>query len=377
MSRLVFLIIASVTPLAANPDVLWAQRPSPRLTRPAASADSTKNAKRAAGRTVVSVEILTAPDGLGVKGQGLRSLFDNLGYPVRIRPGTSADKVETREKTYNKLRQVQVVGRVGEKGRLEFADRTFSLSDTQALREWLRELETYGAQGTPEGKPLWGMSDAQFKEVHATLAGKVANDVQGLSFEAALSSLELPAQYPVRVSNEASSWLKQTFSRIPPVRHALKDCTRGTALAIVTNEYGMGFRPLRTPEGNIELVVDPLTKSTDVWPIGWQPKQPEPAVVPKLYELTPVEYSNQKLPDILNSISSDTGIPIRVDYFGIGTQGIKFENLRATQKRQKAPLSRVLGRITTPHRLQSQVRIDEAGQPFVWVSILTPGSTAR
>ena len=44
---------------------------------------------------------------------------------------------------------------------------------------------------------------------------------------------------------------------------------------MLLNEYGLGFRPVRTPSGKIEIAVFPLQKTTEVWPVGWQLKELE------------------------------------------------------------------------------------------------------
>jgi len=329
------------------------------------------------GKTTVTVEILMGADGLGLRAQELRPLFENLGVSLRIRQGTARDKVETRETNYGKLRDVLVVGRLDEKGRLVFAERSFATSEAAKIGEWLRELETYGALGAPEGKPLWGLTEAQFKDIHSQLAEKVENDTAELSLDEAIKQLSLPAKYPVRVSTNAEKWLEETFPAMPPVRHRLKDCSKGTALALITNEYGLGYRPLRTPEGSIELVIDPLTKTTDVWPIGWQIKVRPAEAAPKLFELKSYEVPDRKLADVFEMVTAETGIPVRVDDFTIKTQGINLDEIRVTQPRRQTPLSLLLLRATNPHHLNSEVRLDEAGQPFVWISLLLPGGPAK
>ena len=203
------------------------------------------------------------------------------------------DKIEVRERMLGRLREVKVIGKIDAKGRLAVPGRTFTPDDSVKLREWLRELATYGAQGSPEGKPMWGLLEDQFKAVHNGLAQKVEKEPQGQPLETAMKTLELPAEYPLRMTTDAGEWLKKTFPTLPPVRQKLKGISKGTALSILVNEYGMGFRPLRTPSGSLELVVDPLTKTTDLWPIGWAPKPSRQVVAPKLFELKPVEIEDK------------------------------------------------------------------------------------
>lgn len=326
-------------------------------------------------KTTVTVEVLTGDDGVGLRTQEWRPVFEELGYSLTMRRGTSRDKVEVRERMLGRLREVKVVGKLDAKGRLVFPERSFSPQDSAKLLEWLRELETYGAQGSPEGKPLWGLIEAQYKAVRESLSQNVTKEPQGLVLEAAVQALELPAAYPLRMSTDAKEWLKGTFPTVPPVRQKLKGISKGTALSILVNEYGMGFRPLRTQSGTIELVVDPLTKTTDVWPIGWAPKQNRRDAAPKLFELKPVEIEEMKLTNALDFVASETGIPIFIDRFGIGAQRIDLDGLIVSHRFRQTAYSLVLSRLTNPQHLNSEIRVDELGQPFVWVSVLTPGKS--
>ena len=64
-------------------------------------------------------------------------------------------------------------------GRIVLPDRTFTRGDGVNLQEWVEELRLYGAQGSPEGKPLWGLSEEQFKAVFTALSEPSPVDSDG------------------------------------------------------------------------------------------------------------------------------------------------------------------------------------------------------
>lgn len=346
-----------------------------RTTRPGLQS------KRAGGKpskTEVTVELLSGTQGVGLAAQQWQQTFAKLGIRLRIRRPLLDDKPEVREQTRGTFRQVTVIGRLDRSGKIILPDRTFRRSDVNKLKEWIDELKTYGAKGAPEGKPLWGLSKAQFASIYSALSEKLPAEVEELPFQTALSKMELPPQYPVRITTAAAEWLRREFPRQPPVRYSLKGMSKGTALAILVNDYGLGYRPLRTPDGSIELAIDPLTKTTDVWPVGWKLSSLEKRkAVPKLYELVPVELDDLKLSDVLHAVAVKTDVPIHVDYYRIQAKGIDFDKLRVSHPMRQTSWSLLLKRLTNPARLTRQIWRDESGQPFVWVTTLEPRKRQR
>ena len=348
--------------------------PGPKSSR------KSSRVKKNESKTTVIVEILTGKAGAGLQTQQWRPFFEQLGVAVRIRQSILNEEPEVVERKFGRLRQITLRGRLDRRGKLVFLDRTFVRGDAAKFREWIRELETYGAQGAPEGKPLWGLNKTQYGGVHTALSRKTGNEIEGLALEAALEKLELPSDYPLRLTTTTRSWLATRFPGAPKTRKRLLGTSQGTALAILLDEYGLGFRPLRTPEGSIELVIDPLEKTTDAWPIGWdlrKLKLSRQKTAPKLFALIPVELDNVKFLDILNAVSIETEVPIHVDHYRIEARGTDLEKLRVSHPPRKSSWSLLLRRVTNPHKLMSCIRVDELGQPLVWITTLQIGSSTR
>ena len=100
-----------------------------------------------------------------------------------------------------------LVGKLERDGSLTFPEHKFARSQSAAFEEWLRELRTYGAQGTPSGKALWGLSREQFEGMTNALATPVEEEVAGLPFDEAIRTLHLAEQYPFRLSIAAQQTL--------------------------------------------------------------------------------------------------------------------------------------------------------------------------
>ena len=256
-------------------------------------------------------------------------------------------------------------------GRLIFQDRVFTQSDLVPLLEWLRELKSYGAQGAPDGKPLWGLDADQFSDVFNVLQKGVDAELNGESFAEAVKQLDQSKEMPVRLTPSTVEYLKTTAGS-GPVPQKLKGFSVGTALAIVLRNEGLGFRPLRTPAGGIELTVAPLAEISDPWPVGWDLKESRSDTAPKLFDIVPIELREVPLDAVLDAIAVKSEVPVIVDSRRLAEEGLDLSQLKVTVPRKKTSWSLLLRSATAPHRLTRDLKIDERGQPFVWVTHFEP-----
>lgn len=320
-------------------------------------------------QTQVSFELLAATRVPPLAAQQWGEIFRRVGASVRIRQAVLSDRAEITETKRGSVRLVKAVGLLEKNGSIIFENRRFRQSQVASLAEWIRELKTYGAQGNDSGKPGYGLTRAQFDRVFRTLSDKVLQDPAGLDLPTALSKAGLPASLPLRMTPEALNLLKGS-SRRPPAPDGLVGLSRGTVIAILLNDAGLGFRPGRTPEGNLELRVSPIKKETAAWPIGWPLQKPPISSMPKLVQIVPVEFSDVPLVDVIHAISVQTEIPILTDHRRIFEANIPLSKLKVNQEYRKMTWSGLLDRVTFPHLMRELLQ-DEAGTPFVWVTTRT------
>ena len=337
-----------------------------RTTQPA----SPSSTDAPSGDTRITIEIFTGKEGVGSQAQEWESVFERAGLLVRIHPASAADKISIREKQYGKLREVFVVGKLERNGTLVFAGRKFARSESASFEEWLRELKTYGAQGNPTGKALWGLSRDQFEALFHALAAPVELEVAGLSLDEAVRALQLPEPYAFRMSVSAGKTLAAPGLKQRPGRLQLRGFSQGTALAMLLSQYGLGFHPNRTPSGKLELLGVRAEDGQQLWPVGWDaPEGTYPATIaPKLFQQTQVELKDQKLIDVLEAIADKTGTPVRVDFAAIAARGLDLDSVVVSASGQHMTWTRLLTNITSPSFLTPKIRTDEAKKPFVWIT---------
>lgn len=344
---------------------------------PARTGTRSTQTKSSQNRTILSVELLTGKRTSGVSAQEWGRTFQKIGFSVRIRRSVLDDKPEIKERKLGRLREITVIGKLESSGKLTFPGRSFSPGEGAKLAEWLRSIEVYGAQGPPTGQPVWGLSQAQFDILFNTLREKVETEVAGQPFDAALIKMKLSPKYPVRLTSAAKDRLGQAKDPNRPVRTTLKGHSKGTALALLLSDFGLGFRPLRTPGGDIELAIESLKQTTDVWPIGWDLKQSRSRTAPQMFKLVPVELNKVKLVDALQGISALTEVPIHIDRFRLEARGTDIDEIIVSYPAKKTSWSLLMRGITTPHKLTRKFRIDETGQPFVWITAFVPSRPAK
>src|SRR5262245_10075095 len=158
------------------------------------------------------------------------------------------------------------------------------------------------------------------------------------------------------------------------VSQSLEGVSQGTALAIILQEHGLGFRPRRLPDGSLELAVQSLKDGRDVWPVGWERQQPLPEAVPILFQFKVVNLEDEPLDEVLETIAEKAKIAVLTDSAGLAARGIDFSKLKVTYPRDRTTFINVLKTFTAKAKTQFEVRVDEAGKPFVWIS---PLNTAR
>jgi hypothetical protein len=334
----------------------------------------TKPGKKAPN-TLITVELLTAGDGVGLKARQWTEILSKLDVTLTVRAARGGEKLEvTERKAGGTLRNVLVKGMLDNTGRLIFPDHVFTENDTGKLAAWLDELRTYGAQGDPDGRPAWGLTKEQFGIIYAALKKPLAFDSKDIELGKALDKLELPKETPLRLDTTAARHLKgKDRGSHVRVGQSLKGVSQGTALAIALGEQGLGFRPRRLPDGAVELTVSPLDETSDVWPIGWPRKETGPATAPALFDIKAIDLEDVPLDEILEAASEKIGIPILIDRAGMDARGIDLGQVKVSHPRKRTTWITALGTFTFKAKSKFELLIDEAGKPFVWVTpLVTP-----
>lgn len=367
ITRRAWMAASAATGWGFVPDYLKAE--PPRKTIKTARAPTDEFVK--GPESEVILELLTDATSASEHAQAWGQRLQKFGVTLQTRQAVSSDKLSIKEQKLGRVRRVTVVAQLDRSGKIVCHDRTFSLDQAEKLGEWVRELKTYGAQGAPNGKPFFGLDQTQFTTVMKMLSPTVDVDTLGMTLSAALGKLPLPSKLPLRMTPEAQRAVK-LLDPDKSLRQNVQGLSVGTGLAAVLGEFGLAFKPLRTPEGSIELSVAPGDDDADSWPIGWplDSDKPQGQSVPTLFKMVPVELEDVPLNDVLVAASKTTEMPILIDYHATDREGIELSELKVTIPARKTTWGLLLKQVTFPHKLGRRIVTDEAARPFVVVTTL-------
>jgi hypothetical protein len=364
------LVVSSVafsllTPLAFGQ--VLTERPGP-ASKPGAKTPANTAAREKSSKTSLDVQLLVGNEGVGLQAQRWLRVFEKLEIPLTVRSGDIAEKLSITEQSLgNGIRRVQLVGLLDRTGRLVFSDRSFTEADADKLAVWLTELREFGAQGSPTGKPVWGLSSDQFERLFRSLTPPVREELQGQPLAEAIAAFDLPRDFPLNFSDAAAARI-EAAGATAKVRHSFKGIANGTALAALLNEWGLGFRPQRSKTGALQLTIVTLQEATDVWPVGWPLTKKGAETAPVMFKLLPIELDEIELEAVLESVADVAKIPVLLDHHGLQAQRIDPAKAKVSHPRRHVSYNTMLKTVTGMARLQHDIRIDEAGRPLVWVS---------
>lgn len=346
------LLVAAIAPCADAQQIT-----SPR---PKTKTDSVRS-------TSVEIVLLTTDSGGALQAQQWRAALEPLEIPLSIRSGSDDEKIETTEKTIGTLRKVTAVGELGRSGKITFADRSFQPGERQKIKQWIDDLKTYGAQGTPEGKPLWGLTEEQFAKVYEGVTDVSTSDSRDKELTDAIAELPLPAEFPIRWTDAAKKQLARGKDTAM-VRQSTQGFTVATALAVMLRDHGLGFRPARTPAGTMELVIERPENAGDVWPVGWPLKLPRQQAAPGLFKLQQVFFDEIPLQEVLAKGSQATKVPMLFDYTALDRHDEEWASVAATFPLRQATWHTVIKDVLNKRKLTCDLWQDEAGRPFLDVT---------
>lgn len=319
----------------------------------------------ALGAATVELELLTEPDFPALEQQEWVRAMSALDVGnVRIRQGQPGEKAEVTTRGVKPNLTYVVVGILRKNGELLVPGGRFKKNDRGAMTTWLNELKTYGPQGSPEGKPLYGLSAAQFGDVKLDLSTK-APATKGLSRAEALRKIGESLKMPIFVDASAGKILAGE-----KVDFDTQGLSAGTAIAYVLRPAGMAMKPERLPSGEIRYVVAQGAAVAEPWPVGWPLVRRRQEVLPQLFEMIDVEIEQVPLRKALDVIAERAQLPVLLDQNSLVKHEVDIDQAMVEFPAKRSTYSLVLTRLLGQARLMYEVRQDEAGKPFMWVTTI-------
>ena len=145
----------------------------------------------------------------------------------------------------------------------------------------------------------------------------------------------------------------------------------GTVLAYVLRPMGYCLVPRLEGARTVYAVVE-ARADMEIWPIGWEPTKPDRDTLPALHEFHNVNIEGVTASKALQAIGKLLQVPVLIDHNAMARHGVEPEKVLVSHPLRRTTYSLALRKILFQARLKSEVRIDEADQPFLWITTVKP-----
>ena len=319
----------------------------------------------AAGR--VQLELVGDAQGSALVFQEWLRVLSKAGVGnVRIRSATAADKVGIEVRGTEASPLYVVTGVLRSRDELLLPPGRFRQSDAARLARWLDELARLGPADRREPQGAFGLSSRQFDEMRRDMTRPVGFSTRGMTRAEAVAKIGGQLPGPLKID----PGLAQTLAG-DKIGEELLSLSRGTSLACVLRPMGVCLVP--RPLG--DRVVYTVTRSRPglkPWPVGWEPDGPARDVLPALFEFHNMNIQGVTAATALEAIGKRLNVPILLDHNALARHGIDPGKATVSHPRSRTTYSLVLRKILFQAGLKSEVRVDEADKPFLWVSTVKP-----
>lgn len=300
-------------------------------------------------------------------------VFQRIQRRVTFRGPRPGDRIGLQNIDRNGRMSVKVTGLMNRDGTIVFPDhaakrQTFSLTEPDALSLWLEKVEEFGAMGPPRDNPTWGLTTEQFKTVLKLLSEPVSQPISMKSSVEAIDSLDLPSVFRVTYTDEAR---KRAFAPAGSQQsyERLNGYSKGSALAVTLAQFGLGFRPLPESDAGFVLQVDAGDETDNMFPVGWNSTTSVLKLVPKLSVSVQQQKLNEVDLDGLIQLLADTiELPHFYSSFSLSVAGVEPEEIKFSRDADRISPYNLMRTIGLSHNMGFDVRSDEAGKVFLWVT---------
>ncbi|MCH2113633.1 MAG: hypothetical protein MK171_01790 [Pirellulales bacterium] len=298
---------------------------------------------------------LTAP-------QEWTMLLGKMGLAtVRMRKIRPKDQPKVAAHQIGSAARYQVLAILSRQNELVLPKRRFLFRDQRALQDYFQQLPLETAHNqVPRGR--FDLTEKQFRTVFASLAPSIDFPTQSRTGDELLARLEKTLVVPV---------IRLPPTREPlalPVKTELKGISIGTALAIALREHGLVLRPEQPRGKTLRLSIAVYERERDAWPTGWKSGKNIRLVAPQLFEKLTIEVNDYTFTQALDALETRIQLPVVFDQWMLRKRKLVPEQAIIQMDRRKTYLKGVLDHLASQARLATDFRVDEQGQPFLWIT---------
>lgn len=292
--------------------------------------------------------------------------FDGL----RIRQARGGEKVEVQREGSDASPVYRVTGVLTRGNELILPGGRFGLRDAGRISAWREQLLRGGASGLePKVRVAFGLSSEQFLAVHQRLAAPMYFSTKGKSPKEVVRAVAAKLPGGVTVDPE----VLPTFDGSWSVPEEMQGLSAGTVLAATIRPLGLVLVPRVVRENDVRLLITGVRKTRESWPVGWPPEKNEKELAPKLYEFFTFEAPGNPLEEAIAALQAKLELPLLYDHNGMARENLDPARILVKFPESRSYYKKVVNRVLFQGKMRSELRVDEAGEPFLWISPLKAG----
>jgi hypothetical protein len=301
---------------------------------------------------------------------------------VRIRGAQAGDEPAVDSRGTAQRPRYYVLGIITPRNELRLVGGTFARGDRAGIQDYFDRLGADGAEALTAPHGRFGLTEKELQAVFADLTQPIDFETRGQPPRATLDRLQAQRSHTFALDADAAAALQKAT----PFVDELNGLTVGTGTALLLRNYGLVLRPeklrgqpvvYRVAKLDNDNDADGLAESTlgkeadenpTCWPIGWELDAAPVIIAPSLFEQLNAEIDGYTLAETLSAIGPRLKVPLYLDHAALAASKIDPAAIKVALSRTRTSYNRVLDRVLAQARLGSQLRVDEAGKPFVWIT---------
>lgn len=283
---------------------------------------------------------------------------------VRFHTRQPSDQADIRNLGTDSAPLYQVVGILGSDETLRVPGARFRAGEAAQLKRWLDDLAQNGPPQSRPAKTAFGLEVAQFQQAEKELGQLVGFSTAGVSRQQVIQRM-------LRQLSVPAGSMPQRLPEDDKVVEELSGLSCGTALACVLRPLGLCMVP-QAERGGVGYSIVPSKPGAEVWPIGWPPEKRPADLLPAMMEFHNVNVERQPVTKVIDAVCQRLKLPALVDHNALARWGIDPEKAIVNVPQSRTTYSILLRKALFQARLKSELRVDEAGHPFLWITTIKP-----
>lgn len=245
----------------------------------------------------------------------------------------------------------------------------FRLGDREALADYFKRIDVEGKEGVTTQRGKHGLTRAEFTDLFTRLQAPIGST----DADATLRQIVQTTSRIARVKIETDPSIDAVMTAKCENAASLGRLATGTALAVALREQGLALEPTKPLGKPVRLRVVSTLEAKEPWPIGYDPEGSPSQTAPSLMEFLTVEIEGYTLTEALDAITprltwNDAPLPVLWDHFAMRSEGIDPATVQVRFPSKRTFYKKLLDQLVFQARLKLDLRVDEAGTPFLYLT---------